>query len=148
MKALLRLAVAIAACLPLCAAGADVFLFGAYTWDQTRTPDRVSFIGEGQTLGGAIFSEGLPQEVTRSVDFPKTEKGFDPGLSVGYLDGGGSGARALNLPLYNDGSTMRHGVSLSWSGNRMVPNLRGPEFVVVGRGERRWNHVSVGVQVA
>ena len=135
MKASLRLAVTIVACIPICPTGADVFSFGGHTWDQTHTPDRVSFIGEGQTLGGAIFSEGLPQEVTRSVDFPKTDKGFDPRLSIGYLDGSGSGARALNLPLYNEGSMMRHGVSLSWSGNRMGANLQGPEFLVFESGE-------------
>jgi len=69
------------------------------------------------------------------VDFPKTDKGFDPRLSIGYLDGSGSGARALNLPLYNEGSMMRHGVSLSWSGNRMGANLQGPEFLVFESGE-------------
>jgi hypothetical protein len=135
MNASLRLAVTIAACIPICPTGADVFSFGGHTWDQNHTPDRLSFIGEGQTLGGAIFSEGLPQEVTRSVDFPNTDKGFNPRLSIGYLDGSGSGARALNLPLYNEGSMMRHGVSLSWSGNRMGANLQGPEFLVFESGE-------------
>jgi hypothetical protein len=135
MKASFKLTAIIAVCIPICPAGADIFSFGGQSWDQTHTPDLVSFVGEGQTRGGAVFSEGLPQEVTRSVDFPKTEKGFDPRLSIGYLDGSGSGARALNLPLYNEGSMMRHGISLSWSGNRMGPNLQGPDFLVFESGE-------------
>ena len=122
--------------LPMAASEADVFSFGGIAWDQTSSPDVATYLGEGQTHGGAVFSDGLPQEVTRSVDFPNKDKGFNARLSLGYLDDGGStGARALNLPLYNDGSMMRHGVSLGWSGNRMVPNLSGPEFVVYESGE-------------
>ena len=117
-------------------ADADVYTFGGYSWNQKNTPDRVSFLGEGKKLGGAIFSDGLPKEVTRSVDFPATSRGFDARLTLGFLkpdDGGG--ARALNLPLFNDGSMVRHGLSLSWSGNRMIPNLHGPDFVVFESGE-------------
>ncbi|MBT5691603.1 MAG: hypothetical protein HOI65_10880, partial [Opitutae bacterium] len=135
MKASLTLTAIIAVCIPICSLGADIFSFGGQSWDQTHTPDRISFVGEGQTRGGAVFSEGLPQEVTRSVDFPKIDKGFDPRLSIGYLDGTGSGARALNLPLFNEGSMMRHGISLSWSENRMGPNLQGPDFLVFESGE-------------
>jgi hypothetical protein len=135
MKASHRVTAIIAVCIPIFPALADIFSFGGHSWDQTYTPDVLSFVGDGQTLGGAVFSEGLPQEVTRSVDFPKTEKGFDPRRSIGYLDGSGSGARALNLPLYNEGSMMRHGISLSWSGNRMGPNLQGPDFLIFESGE-------------
>ena len=30
---------------------------------------------------------------------------------------------------------MRHGVSLGWRGNLMIPNLNGPEFVIYESGE-------------
>ena len=44
-------------------------------------------------------------------------------------------ATGFEYPLYNDGSMMRHGVSLGWRGNQMIPNLNGPEFVIYESGE-------------
>ena len=122
--------------LPIVVSGADVFSFGGIVWDQKHTPDITSYLGEGKTHGGAIFSDGLPLEVTRTVNFPDKDEGFEPQLSLGFIsDGSSAGPRALNLPMNNDGSIVRHGVSLGWSGNRIVPNLSGPEFVIYESGE-------------
>lgn len=122
--------------LPIVVSGGDVFSFGGIVWDQKHTPDITSYLGEGKTHGGAIFSDGLPLEVTRTVNFPDKDEGFEPQLSLGFIsDGSSAGPRALNLPMNNDGSIVRHGVSLGWSGNRIVPNLSGPEFVIYESGE-------------
>ena len=70
--------------LPIVVSGADVFSFGGIVWDQKDTPDIASYLGEGKTYGGAIFSDGLPLEVTRTVNFPDKDEGFDPQLSLGF----------------------------------------------------------------
>ena len=114
----------------------NVFFWRFHLGPSTRK-NSTNYLGEGKRIfGGAMFSDGFPQEVTRSVPFPDKEKNFDPSLTLGFLeDEGSSGARALNLPLFNDGSVMRHGVTLGWGNNQMVPNLNGPEFVIYESGE-------------
>ena len=136
MNSVLRLALISLGMLPGFTRASDFFSFGGATWNQNYSPNSVSYLGEGKNLGGAVFSEALPQEVTRSVDFPDKAKNFNSRLTLGFLESDESlGARALNIPLYNDGSMMRHGVSLGWRGNLMIPNLNGPEFVIYESGE-------------
>ncbi len=111
------------------------YSFAGYKWNQEHTPDRVEFLGNGEVVGGALFAIGLPSNVTRPVEFPSNWKGFRANLSLGSEDPARPGPRALNLPLYDDGTSMRHGVTLSWSGNRVLPNMKGEDFVVYESGE-------------
>jgi hypothetical protein len=111
------------------------YSFAGYTWDQDNTVDRVEFLGEEKTLGGAYFSPGLPSKVTRGVQFPSSPKGFDPSLAIGSKDEQLDAPRALNLPLHDDGMVARHGVAVSWSNNRAIPNLNGEDFAVFESGE-------------
>ena len=149
-------AFALAACLSTCSnLSAATYSFAGYNWDQDNTPDTLGLLGNGATLGGAAFSNGGPTSITRSVGFVAIsgnanagfvgEAGFDPSLSLGRLGSAQQGltqsdgtdsvfSSAVNLPAGNNGSTTRHGLALSWSGGRSLPNGPGADFVLYESG--------------
>jgi hypothetical protein len=133
-------------------ASAATFTFAGQTYDQDKTPDTLSLLGNSATINGAVFSSGTATTITRSVGFQATggtantgftgQPGFDPSLSLGRqgfaqqgLNQGSSGdnclyACAVNLPATNNGATARHGLEVSWSGNRYLTNGVGNDFVI------------------
>lgn len=117
------------------------FTAGGFTFEQNDTPDQLSLLGDGATIAGATFSAGGPTRITSSVAFPPNPAGFDPALSLGrqgnaqagltQSDGSScSGACAINMPDGNDGTATRHGLEISWSGNRALTNGAGDDFVI------------------
>lgn len=143
MKALPLLLTALLPLIPLdwgflpTAQAQPVFQFAGFEFDQRNTPDIARMLGEGVTLGGAIFSAGLPTSSTGVIpNFPTPTTGFDGSLGLANLVGlvSGLGPRAINLPNGNSGVATRHGVAVRWSGNRGLANLPGQDFVVYEAG--------------
>lgn len=136
-------------------ASAINFSFAGYSWEQDNTPDVLGLLGNSATLGGATFSSGLPQNITQSVGFIALSgssgsgfvaaPGFNPNLSLGKQATAQHGllqtdstasvfSSAINLPAGNNGSTTRHGISVSWSGGRSLLNGAGSDFVLYESG--------------
>ncbi len=119
----------------LCAAAASpalgqVYSFAGFSWDQADTPD-VAFPLAPGTFDGATMT-GLPGDTTSAITgFPLSTTNFDSSLTLGRKLGlSGTGSRAVNLPLGNDGTTARSGFQLSWSAGRRMRNQSGNDFVV------------------
>jgi hypothetical protein len=131
------------------------FTFAGQVWEQNSTPDQLELLGNGETLGGALFSAGTVTRITRSVGFIATSGnandgfvgavGFNPDLSLGkqanaqhgltQSDGTGSVfSSAINMPNGDNGSTTRHGLRVSWSAGRMLANGAGDDFIVYESG--------------
>src|SRR5262245_55099785 len=93
-----------------------LFTFGAYTFDQDKTPNAAYLIGNGTNLGSAQFSANLPNASNSPHNFPDTNApGFDGALTLGRLTGvvvTNQGSRTLQLPRGNVGTTNRHGVAV------------------------------------
>lgn len=136
-------------------AQAAPYTFAGFTFEQTNTPNQISLIGNGAALGGATFSNNVPNTITRSTGFGAVSgtanSGFSPvagwvnGLSIGQLarsqagasQGDGTGSlftSALNMPRGNDGTSTRHGLTLSWLSGVGVVNGAGNDFVVYESG--------------
>jgi hypothetical protein len=141
------------------AASAATYSFAGFSFDQDRATDTLGLLGNSATLGGATFSSGTVTEITRSVGFVAIsgdansgivgQAGFDPARSLGRQgyaqqsltqDGNAPNgtnnslyASAINMPDGNDGSgsgAKRHGLEMSWSGNRALSNGAGADFLV------------------
>ncbi len=132
MNIFMRLAVVcIPTAFPVFSLAADVFQFAGYTFDQRNTPDQAVLLGNNQTLDGAHFSPGLPNETTGVVTgFPQSSTGYSNALALGQLTGMTTGNRAVNLPAGNIGFSARHGIEVGWSGHRGLTNLTGDDFVI------------------
>jgi hypothetical protein len=132
-------------------AAAATFTFAGTSYEQNNTPDVLTLLGNGATISGATFSSGNATTITRSVGFEATggtantgftgQAGFDPSLSLGRQGNAQQGlaqsdgssclfACAVNLPAGNSGATARHGLEVSWSGNRLLTNGAGDDFVI------------------
>jgi hypothetical protein len=155
-----RAGLALASMLAVCgfatSAQAESFTFAGVTFIQESTPDVIGLLGNGANLGGAVFSDGVANTITRSVGFLAEPggnantgftpvPGFDPALSLGRLANAQLGltqndgssclfACAVNLPLNNDGGNLRHGIEVSWSGGRTLSNGAGGDFVIYESG--------------
>ncbi len=133
------------------------FTFAGYTFDPANSPDTIGLLGNGQTLGGAVFSSQLPNRITQSVGFGAQSvggggaftavPGWTAGRSLGEManaqlgmtqsDGTGSHfSSAVNLPRGNDGAASRHGLSLSWASGQGLVNAAGADFVVYESGSQ------------
>jgi|688.fasta_scaffold351697_2 hypothetical protein len=141
-------------------ASAATFSFAGYSWDQDKTPDILGLIGGGVNLGGAQFSGGFPTHITRSVGFQNSNPsgsantgftalpGYDHTLTLGVQantqhsliqtnpvpNSPSLFSSAINLPAGNDGSLVRHGISITWSGGRSLANGPGDEFLIYESG--------------
>ena len=141
-------------------ASAATFSFAGFSWDQDKTPNILGLIGDGANLGGAQFSAGLPTNITRSVGFQNSNPtgsadtgfiglpGYDHTLTLGVQANNQHGltqsnplpnspslfSSAINLPSGNDGSLVRHGISITWSGGRSLANGPGDEFLIYESG--------------
>jgi hypothetical protein len=137
-------------------AQAGSFTFSGVTFIQESTPDTIGLLGNGANLGGAVFSAGNADRITRSVGFLAQPggnantgftpvAGFDPSLSLGrqanaqlgLTQSDGSAclfACAVNLPKNNAGGTVRHGLEVSWSGGRTLGNGAGGDFALFESG--------------
>lgn len=140
-------------------ASAGSYSFAGFSFDQTRTTDTLGLLGDNANLGGAQFSANYARRITGSVAFVADsigsggvitgQAGFDDSLSIGRQayaqhsitqDGGAPNgtnnshyASAINLPNNNDGSgsaARRHGLEMSWAGNRALANGAGADFLV------------------
>lgn len=132
-------------------AHAASFTFAGFTFDQDYTPDSLALLGGGANLGGAAFSTGYVTTITQSTAFVASsvvsgvispQPGFDPSLTLGrqgYDQQGlvqGSSPPdchygcAINMPAGNSGTTVRHGIEVSWSGGGALLNGSGNDFVV------------------
>jgi len=110
------------------------YSFAGFTFDQLSTPNVATLLGASTLEGGAIIT-ALPTTATAGiVGFPSSTVGFDSSLALGRLAFGGTGARALNLPAGNDGTTARSGIELSWNNGITLTNLTGSDFVVYESG--------------
>ena len=110
------------------------YSFAGFTFDQLSTPNVLTLIPAGTLEGGAVIT-GVPTTGTSGITgFPSSTVGFDSSLCLGRLALGGTGARALNLPAGNNGSTARSGVELSWNNGLSLTNLTGNDFVIYESG--------------
>ncbi len=109
--------------------------FAGSSWNQANTPDRVDFIGNSDIFGDIQFSPGEPGHTTGKVGFPhmRQSRFFNPNLCLGSL-GRSNHCAALNLPLGNDGSRTRHGITLYWSQNRTLENQDGFDLAIYESG--------------
>lgn len=135
------------------AASAASYSFAGFTFDQDRATDTLGLLGNSANLGGAQFSANYANRITQSVAFVASsvgpgntitgQSGFNDGLSLGrqanaqlsltQSDGSSSHyASAINLPRGNNanGASDRHGLEMSWSGNRVLSNGAGADFLV------------------
>lgn len=155
-----RASAALAGLLLACGFGATAqaasFTFSGVTFIQESTPDVLGLLGNSANLGGAQFSGGNANSITRSVGFLAQPggnanagftalPGFDPSLSLGrqanaqhgITQGDGTSclfACAVNLPQSNAGGTLRHGLEMSWSGGRTLANGAGGDFAIYESG--------------
>jgi len=132
-------------------AHAIAFTFASYTFEQDYTPDTLALLGNGANLGGAVMSAGNVVNITQSVAFVAAsvggggvitpEAGFDPALTLGRQANAQHGlvqtdstscvyGCAINMPAGNSGTTVRHGIDVSWSGGRQLVNGTGDDFVI------------------
>lgn len=136
------------ACAP---AGAATFTFAGFTFEQDYTPDVLGLLGGGAVLGGATFSAGNVTTITQSTAFVASsviggvispQAGFDPSLTLGRQGYAQQGLAqtttppdchygcAINMPNGNVGTTVRHGIEVSWSGGGALLNGVGNDFVI------------------
>jgi hypothetical protein len=144
----------LAACAMLALSGqahAVAFIFATYTFEQDYTPDTLALLGNGANLGGAGFSAGNVTRITQSVAFVAAsvgpggvitpQAGFDPAQTLGRQANAQHGIAqsdgtscvygcAINVPHNNDGTTVRHGIQVSWSGGQQLVNGVGEDFVI------------------
>jgi hypothetical protein len=126
-----------------CALSAEAvsFSFAGYTWDQDKTPDVGSLLGNSAVLGGATFDALLPNTSAGDVGFPDVPAGaanhaaspFITGLTHARLTGIATTAntsRPLNLPRGNEGASDRHGLELGWTDDRSLVNRAGVDLVL------------------
>lgn len=149
-----NLMLGLSACAMLALSGqaqAVAFTFATYTFEQDYTPDTLALLGNSANLGGAAFSAGTVTDITQSVAFvaasvgpggvitPQT--GFDPALTLGRQANAQHGlvqtdhtscvyGCAINVPKGNSGTTVRHGIQVSWSGGQQLINGAGDDFVI------------------
>lgn len=147
------IAAAAVAALALAGGGAEAaqFTFASFTFEQDDTPDKIGLIGNGATIGGAPFTSGNVNAITRSVGFNSVSgtansgfvgaPGFDPSLSLGrqanaqlgITQGDGTSCLfgcAINMPGGNNGTLNRHGFEVSWADGSGLANGAGDDFVV------------------
>lgn len=141
-------------------ASAATFSFAGFSWDQDKTPNILGLLGNGANLGGAQFSAGFPTNITRSVGFQNSNPsgsantgftalpGYDHTLTLGVQANTQHGliqtnpvpnspslfSSAINLPSGNNGSLVRHGISVTWTGGRSLANGPGDEFLIYESG--------------
>lgn len=111
-------------------ADAQTFTYAGVSWDQAHTPDVITALSPG-TYSAAVIT-AVPSAATSSIsgfpDPPAT--GFDATLTDGAALFSLSGARAVNLPAGDNGTTARSGFEVSWSGALRLVNGAGDDFVV------------------
>ena len=133
------------------------FTFAGYTFDPANSPDTIGLLGNGQTLGGAVFSSGGPTAITKSVGFGAQSiggggaftavPGWTAGRSLGEMAYAQAGvtqgdltgshfSSAVNLPSGDNGGNARHGLSLSWASGQGLVNGAGADFVVYESGSQ------------
>ena len=109
---------------------APLFRFAGFTFDQTDTPDLAAALAGTPAGSMGVTLTTTPGPATGAVNFPESAAGFTTALSVGrLLNPALTGARALNLPLGNNGTTARAGIELTWSVGRTLSNQPGRDFV-------------------
>lgn len=133
------------------AASAAPHIFAGFEFYQANATDTLGLLGNSANLGGAVFSANYANNITQSVGFV-AELGnassgftaitdFDASRSLGRQansqlgltqpDGTSSVyASAVNLPRGNNGAVNRHGLEMSWSGNRALANGADADFLV------------------
>ncbi len=111
------------------------FTFAGYSFDDTASPDKASFLAANTTFSGAVVSDTPTSATFAAVNFPDAPApGFNPNLALGTAFFGGAGPRALNLPSGNDGTTKRSGVLLEYTGQRAIQNGPGSDLLVFESG--------------
>jgi hypothetical protein len=142
---------AVCAVLAAAPAGAASFTFASFTFEQDYTPDVLGLLGNGATLGGAGFSAGNVTNITQSTAFVASsvvsgvispQPGFNPALTLGRQGYTQQGlvqttsppdchyGCAINMPNGNLGTTVRHGIAVSWSSGGGLLNGSGNDFVI------------------
>ncbi len=111
---------------------APTFRFAGFTFDQTGTPDLLTPLASGSLAGGYGATIHTSAGSTEPAEFPENPLGFDPTLSIGRLmyPALTSGTLALNLPAGDNGSALRAGFELRWSGGRTLSNQSGNDLVI------------------
>lgn len=151
MKAIIAAAAVAAVALAGGAAEAAQFTFASFTFELDDTPDTLGLIGDGATIGGAPFTSGDVNTITRSVGFNSVSgtanigfvgaPGFDPSLTLGRQANAQLGVTqsdgtsclfgcAINMPGGNNGTVNRHGVEASWANGAGLANGVGDDFVI------------------
>jgi len=141
---------------------AGTYTFAGVTFEQDSTPDVLAFMPSSSIQGGASFGAGNVTTITGSVAFVASsvggggvitpQAGFDPALSLGRqgfaqlgIDQDGAPpalpsqnchyACAINMPAGNNGTTIRQGIEVSWSGGRTLGNAGvSGDFVIYESG--------------
>lgn len=114
--------------------------FDGFTWNQVNAFNQARLLGNGAVIGGVTFSSGLPAQDGSSAGldgFPSSGTGYNPDLTLGHLtqlSGTPNTTRFINLPLGNDGTSIRHGVELSYDSAVGLPNLPGNDLLVFESG--------------
>jgi len=151
MKSMIAAVAVAAVALSGAAAEAAQFTFASFTFEQDDTPDKIGLIGNGATIGGAPFTSGNVEELTRSVGFNSVSgtantgfvgaPGYDPSLTLGRQANAQLGITqddgtsclfgcAINMPGGNDGTDDRHGIEVSWADGSGLANGAGDDFVI------------------
>lgn len=142
-------------------AAAGTYTFAGVTFEQDSTPDVLAFLDKSGPLGGASFGSGNVTTITSSVAFVASsvggggvitpQTGFNPALSLGRQGFAQLGidqnistpppatenchyACAINMPSGNNGTTLRQGIQVSWSGGRTLGNGSSDDFVIYESG--------------
>lgn len=117
----------------------QTYSFAGVSFDQTGTPDQLSELGLGTLSGGqgVVVTTRPGDSSVLTSGFPSTTAGFNASLSIGALweRTTSTSTRVLGLPdSGNNGSTSRGGFVLSWSGDRVLVDAVGNDFVIYESG--------------
>lgn len=134
---------------------AGIYTFAGVAFEQDSTPDVLGLLDGGVTIGGTTFGANDVNRITASVAFVASsvggggvitpQPGFNPALSLGRQANAQHGvtqsdgtachyACAINLPRGDNGTTLRHGIEVGWSGGRTLGNGAGNDIVIYESG--------------
>ncbi len=104
-----------------------LFSFAGFVFDDSLAPDVATPVPVQNMLpgGDGVSITAVTGGATGVVNFPTANK------TIGRLLGAaGPGARAVNLPSDNNGTTVRSAIELTWSGGGTLENVAGDDFVI------------------
>jgi hypothetical protein len=108
---------------------------GIFSTGVTNITQSVAFAAQS-IGGGGVISPKLDLEANLLFNGQLTlgEQAFDASIAAQGDGGDGHYGTAINMPHGNNGSTIRDGIEVGWSGGRMLANTGGDDFAIYESG--------------